>query len=51
MPDEYLPGVGPSGDSLDIVVLGGFPWGDATNHTAVQTVRALAKRASGAVRV
>jgi hypothetical protein len=27
---------------LDVVVLGGFPWGDATNHTAVQTVRALA---------
>lgn len=26
---------------LDIVVLGGFPWGEETNHTAVQTVRAL----------
>jgi hypothetical protein len=27
---------------LDVVVLGGFPWGEETNHTAVQTVRALA---------
>jgi glycosyltransferase involved in cell wall biosynthesis len=26
---------------LDIVVLGGAPWGEATNHPAVQTVRAL----------
>jgi glycosyl transferase family 1 len=43
MRSDHLRCVERLGDSLDLVVLGGFPWGAATNHTAVQTVRALAK--------
>jgi glycosyltransferase involved in cell wall biosynthesis len=41
MPEQRLSSVKRTDVPLDIVVLGGFPWGDASNHTAVQTVRAL----------
>jgi hypothetical protein len=41
MSDERPSSTGRSDPALDIVVLGGFPWGAASNHTAVQTVRAL----------
>ena len=43
MSGQNRQGVELGDDSLDFVVLGGFPWGEATNHTAVQTVRALVK--------
>lgn len=43
MSDEHRDRVTQTDGPLDIVVLGGFPWGEATNHTAVQTVRALAE--------
>jgi len=42
MSSEHRQGFQRGDDSLDFVVLGGFPWGETTNHTAVQTVRALA---------
>lgn len=41
MLDTRTSSVEQDGGPLDIVVLGGAPWGDTTNHPAVQTVRAL----------
>jgi hypothetical protein len=41
MSGKRLPNARQIDNPLDVVVLGGFPWGAASNHTAVQTVRAL----------
>ncbi len=41
MSSARIPSVGRVDGPLDIVVLGGAPWGEVTNHPAVQTVRAL----------